>query len=78
MLEIIPSISSLGSSVVIAALFIWYMRSRDVQALTIQKQLADDSNRALRELTKVIAEFSKESALSRQAMKSICNNPPHP
>ena len=48
MLEIIPSISSLGSSVVIAALFIWYMRGRDSQALPIQTQLADDSNQALR------------------------------
>ncbi len=68
MLEIIPSLSSLGGTVVIAGMMLWYMRGRDVQS----KQLTEDGHKALRELTKVVAEFSKEAALSREAMKHIC------
>ncbi len=68
MLEIIPSLSSLGGTIVIAAMMLWYMRGRDLQS----KQSASEGHAALRELTKVVAEFSKESALSREAMKRIC------
>lgn len=68
MLEIIPSLSSLGGTIVIAAMMLWYMKGRDEQL----KQSAMDGHAALRELTKVVAEFSKEAALSRQAMKLIC------
>ena len=68
MLELIPALSSLGGTVVIAGMMLWYMKGRDVQT----KELANNGHAAIRELTKVVSGLNTKIVLQSEKMENVC------
>ena len=71
MIDVVTALSSLGGTVTIAGMMIWYMAQRDKNV----RELADNGHAVVRELTLVISEFKTELVLQRETLKGVCKYP---
>lgn len=61
MIELLPTLTNLGGTVVTVVLFLWYLTKKDAQ-----------TNKALSENTRALSELNTNLALQGEVLKNVC------